>query len=124
MKINTKNKKEKHYRRSFPRTASKSYGFWKLLAVIALMVLPFLVPVLAHAQFGVGGGFEGKLRNLQDALIGTILPMVSTIGLVYAAILSISGSGEGRGKVVGVVFMSVVGFMARYIIEFFKNIAS
>ena len=102
-----------------------SIAFWRVLAVLAALALFLLFPDAAEAQLNIGGGgFEGKLRNLQDALIGTILPVVSTIGLVYAAILSISGSGEGRGKVVGVVFMSVVGFMARYIIEFFKNITT
>lgn len=97
----------------------------KILAVIAVMSLCLFMPDPVHAQLGIGGGgFEGKMRNLQDALIGTVLPLVSTIGLVYAAILSMSGSGEGRGKVVSVVVMSIIGFMARYIIEFFKNIAA
>ena len=81
-----------------------------------------LFPEVAEAQFGSGRGFESRLGNLRDALIGTVLPLVSTIGLVYACILAVSGSGEGRGKVIGVVVMSIVGFMARYIIEFFQSI--
>ena len=96
----------------------------KLLAAIGLAALFFATVDDAHAQqFALGGGtFESKLGRLRDALTGTILPLVSTIGLVYAAILSMAGSGEGRTKIVGVVAMSIVGFMARYIIEFFQGI--
>ena len=103
----------------------KRYGFFIFLCL--------LIPILGHTQFSIGigggGGFGGgalsaKLSGLRDALIGTILPLVSTIGLVYASILAISGSGEGRGKVIGVVVMSIIGFMARYIIEFFRSIAA
>ena len=119
MKINTKNKNVKN---GIRRTDTLRRLFWKVSAIIALMASFLIFSEPSHAQFGVGGGFEGRLRGLQDALIGTILPLVSTIGLVYAAILSVSGSGEGRGKVVSVVVMSIVGFMARYIIEFFRNI--
>lgn len=89
--------------------------------VLTLAFVPFY---LEAQPFFTGGAFESKLGNLRDSLIGVVLPLVSTIGLVYAAILAISGSGEGRGKVVGVVVMSIVGFMARYIIEFFQGIAA
>ena len=91
-----------------------------LKAVLMLALVPFC---LEAQQFFSGGAFESKLGNLRDSLIGVVLPLVSTIGLVYAVILCVTGSGEGRGKVVGVVVMSVVGFMARYIIEFFQGIA-
>ena len=87
-----------------------------------LVILAALFPEVAEAQFG--GGLESKLGNLRDALIGVILPLVSTIGLAYAVLLAMTGQGEGRGKVIGVVAMSIVGFMARYIIEFFQSIAS
>ncbi len=86
--------------------------------VVSLITLLFL-PESGHAQ----SAFQAKLGGLRDALIGTVLPIVSTIGLVYAAILSISGSGEARGRVIGVIFMSIIGFMAKYIIEFFQRIA-
>ena len=98
----------------------------KFLLLATAAILAFFIPESGYAQMlGVGGGaFQSKLAGIRDALTGTILPLISTIGLVYAAILSITGSGEGRSKVVAVVVMSIVGFMARYIIEFIQGIAT
>ena len=85
--------------------------FFTVMAAIAI-----LMPEMALAT-----GFETKMGNLRDNLIGRVLPLVSTIGLVYAAILAVSGSSESKGKVITVLAMSVVGFMAKFIIEFLKG---
>lgn len=82
----------------------------------AMAAIAILMPEMALAT-----GFETKMGNLRDNLIGTVLPLVSTIGLVYAAILAVSGSSESKGKVITVLAMSVVGFMAKFIIEFLKG---
>ena len=98
----------------------KTLIFFSLMMTTALI---FGVEVYAQGILRDGNALQSKLGNLQDVLIGTFLPVISTIGLVYAAMLSITGSGEGRGKIIGVVAMAIVGFMAKYIIQFFQNIA-
>ena len=96
-----------------------------LKVFLATITAFFVLATEGYAQNLLGGGgvFQSKLGNLRDVLIGTILPLISTIGLVYAAILSMTGSGEGRSKVISIIAMSVIGFMAKYIIQFFQNIA-
>ena len=100
----------------------KKFFDTKFFIVMGCMALVCFFPEMVEAQFGRSGGFESKLGNLRDALIGVVLPLISSIALVYAAMLALSGSGEGRGKVIGVVVMSIVGFLSRYIIEFFQSI--
>ena len=94
----------------------------KFFIAAGCVALVCFFPEVAEAQFGRGQGLESRLGNLRDALIGIVLPLISSIALVYAAMLALTGSGEGRGKVVGVVVMSIVGFMARYVVEFFQSI--
>ena len=92
---------------------------FKVLGMIAVMVSLVLFSEMAHAV----GSFETKMERLRDSLVGTLLPLISTIGLVYASILAVSGSEESRGKVISIIIMSIVGFMAQYIIEFVQGIA-
>ena len=94
----------------------------KFFIAAGCVAMAIFFPEVAEAQFIRGQGFESRLGNLRDALIGIVLPLISSIALAYAAMLALFGSGEGRGKVIGVVVMSIVGFMARYIIEFFQSI--
>ena len=93
------------------------FNFLGVTAGLAICLVLF--PEAAYAV----GSFESKMEGLRDALVGTLLPLVSTIGLVYAAILAVSGSEESRGKVISIIIMSIVGFMAQYIIEFIQRIA-
>ncbi len=98
----------------------------RILTTTVLIIFTLLLPELACAQIGfsIGGTFESKLGGLQNALVGTLLPFASTVGLVWAAVLAATGSGEGIGKAVTIVVMSIIGFMAQYIIQFFQNIAA
>ena len=61
--------------------------------MISLGIL-ILFPECSHAQ----SAFQAKLGGLRDALTGTLLPLVSTIGLVYAAMLYVSVQGKQREK--------------------------
>lgn len=94
----------------------KNNQLWTVCFLAGFASLTLLLPEMALAT-----GFETKMGNLRDNLIGVVLPLVSTIGLVYAAILAVSGSSESKGKVITVLVMSVVGFMAKFIIEFLKG---
>ncbi len=94
---------------------------WLRLFLIALSAI-LLALFLPDCVFAIGG-LESKMERLRDSLTGTLLPLASAIGLTYAAILAIFGSGEGKGRVIAVIAMSVVGFLAKHIIEFFQGIA-
>ncbi|MCI5072652.1 hypothetical protein MRY82_06920 [bacterium] len=69
------------------------------------------------------GGFESKMSNLTGQLIGVVLPLMSVLGLIYAAFLSISGSAEAKGKIFAVITASAIGFMAPQIIAFIQSAA-
>ena len=80
-----------------------------------------LFPGSAEAQFIGGGGFEGRMANLTDKLVGTLLPLASTLGLVYAVILALLGDTGAKGRIVMVIGCSVVGLLAPHIIRFFQS---
>ncbi len=92
---------------------------WIAFFSCLIVSLAFLFP---ESAFGAGV-FESKMERLRDSLTGTLLPLASTIALVYAAILAVMGSGEGKARVVMVIAMSIVGLLAKPIIEFFQGIA-
>lgn len=96
------------------------------LVTVALMLgiaaIFLLVPELSFAQYG-GSGFENKVQNINTGLITRILPLVSIFGLFYAAVLAITGDGEAKGKIIGVLIASAVGFLAPMIIEWLKGLA-
>lgn len=95
-----------------------------LSAFLVLGVATFFVlfPEFSFAQFG-GSGFESKVQNINTNLITRILPLVSIFGLFYAAVLAITGDGEAKGKIFGVLIASTVGFLAPMIIEWLKGLA-
>lgn len=90
--------------------------------IIGLSALVTLVPELGFAQFG-GSGFESKVENINSTLITRLLPLLSVFGLVYASILAINGDADAKGKIVMVLIVSVIGFLAPSIIEWLKGMA-
>jgi hypothetical protein len=93
-------------------------GFLVLLLVVGVLAL---TPELAHAQFA--GGFEAKMQNLTTRLITVVLPLISVLGLVYAAILAVAGDGAAKGRIITVIVCSVIGFLAPHIISWFQSAA-
>lgn len=65
--------------------------------------------------------FESKMQNLTGQLIGTVLPLLSILGLVYAAILALSGDAGAKAKIITVIAVSLVGFLAPAIIEWLRR---
>lgn len=98
---------------------SKSFIVSVMLVTILIGVF-YLYPDTVFAQV-YGGGFESKMQNLTTKLVNVVLPLVSILGLVYAVILSVSGDGSGKGRVITVIVMSVVGFLAPVIIRWFQS---
>lgn len=99
-------------------------GLMTAALMLGITAFFLLVPEFSFAQFGGGGsGFESKVQSINTSLITRILPLVSIFGLFYAAVLGISGDGEAKGKIFGVLLASTVGFLAPMIIEWLKGLA-
>lgn len=64
--------------------------------------------------------FEARTQALTSSLITTVLPLLSTLGLVYAAILALSGDGAAKARIITVVVCSMVGFLAPHFINWLK----
>lgn len=77
----------------------------------------------AFAQIGgIGGGdLATRMNSLTSQMISVILPAVSILGLVYAAILAATGDQGAKQRMVLVLFASVVGFIAPIIISWLKS---
>lgn len=97
-------------------------GLTTMALMLGISAIFLLLPEISFAQFG-GSGFESKVQNINTSLITRILPLVSIFGLFYAAVLAITGDGEAKGKIVGVLIASAVGFLAPMIIEWLKGLA-
>ena len=97
-------------------------GIWLALVFGLLMGLLVLCPELAFAQ-SWGGGFEDKMGSLTRNLVNFLLPAVSVLGLVYAAMLAATGDGEAKSRMVLVMIASIVGFLAPLIIKWLQSIA-
>lgn len=93
-----------------------------LFLMVAIVLAMALLPEVAHAQYA-GGGFESKMQGLTTKLVTVILPLVSVIGLVYAAILAVTGDGGAKARIVMVIVCSVIGFLAPHIIGWFQSAA-
>ncbi len=77
----------------------------------------------ALAQFWGGSGFEGRIRSFTDNLMSVVLPAVAILGLLYAAMLTMSGDEGAKRRMVLVIIASVVGFLAPLIIRWFQSAA-
>ena len=92
-----------------------------LIFLAAIVAISGLFPEAAHAQFIGGGGFESRMNNLTNRLIGVVLPLASVLGLVYAVILALLGDAGAKGRIIMVIGCSIVGLLAPHIIGFFQS---
>jgi hypothetical protein len=89
---------------------------WVLLGVGIIAFVQ--VPELAIAY-----EFETQTSALTSNLIGTLLPLLSTLALVYAAVLALSGDAGAKSRIITVIVCSIVGFLAPHFIEWLKAAA-
>ncbi len=80
------------------------------------------MPELALAQYG-GGDFQSKIGGVTRGLVNVLLPAVSVLGLVYAAILAATGDAEAKSRMVLIAVASIVGFLAPMIIRWLQSIS-
>ena len=67
--------------------------------------------------------FEARTQALTTNLITTVLPLLSTLGLVYAAFLALTGDGSAKARILTVIVCSIVGFLAPHFIAWLKAAA-
>ncbi len=80
---------------------------------------------MAFAQFPGGGStLEVKVGGITSGLTNILLPAVSCLGLIYAAILAATGDASAKSRMVLIGFASLVGFLAPLIIRWLQGIAS
>ena len=70
----------------------------------------------------VKSGFENKMANLQNKFSTFILPVMSVLGLVIAAILAATGNEGAKSKIWFCLIGSGIGFLAPYIIGWMQGI--
>ena len=90
--------------------------------VAALAAVMILVPDLAFADYG-GGEFQNRMSGLTRNLVNVLLPAVSILGLVYAAILAAMGDEGSKQRMIMVAVASIVGFLAPILIRWLQSIA-
>ena len=76
-----------------------------------------------HPAFALAYDFETRTQGLTKGLVSTVLPLLSTLGLVYAAFLAVTGDAGARGRISAIIFSSAIGFLAPAIIEWLKAAA-
>ncbi len=71
---------------------------------------------------GIGGDALGqRVNGLTSRIIGTVLPAISCLGLVYAAILAASGDQGAKARMVLILFASAVGMLAPIVIHWLQS---
>ncbi len=92
-----------------------------MLGIFTFLVL-YPDTLFAQDFGGVGGdALSQRVNGLTNKIIGTILPAISILGLVYSAILAASGDQGAKGRMVLVIIASIVGFLAPIVIRWFQG---
>ena len=83
-------------------------------AVLIAMVV--LCPLAGFASV------ESTLSAVQSRLIGTILPLASILGLVFAAFSFVMGSPNARSHLILAMVGAAIGFGAPSIVSFIQSL--
>jgi len=86
-----------------------------------LYLLLFVVIYLGFPAIGYAS-VESTLSAIQGKLIGTILPLASILGLVFAGLSFAAGSPNARNHLMLAIVGAVVGFGAPSIIAFIRGL--
>ena len=71
-----------------------------------------LAPDLAHASL------ESSLNGMRDKLTGVILPVLSVIGIGFAAVSFFTGNPRAKEHIFYAVMGVIIGFGAQAIVDF------
>lgn len=83
-----------------------------LLGIAACVALPDL----AFASV------ESSMTALTQELLGTILPLLSVLGLLFAGMAYLTGSPNARSYLGAAIIGAVIGFGAQSIVSLIQNI--
>ena len=85
---------------------------------------PSLLALCAVVLFPAIGlcSVESSLSAIQSKLIGTILPLVSVLGLVWAGLSFAIGNQNARSHLILAVFGAIIGFGAPSIIALIRSV--
>lgn len=80
------------------------------------LVLCFAMPEMALATV------QSSMQNLQTQLLGTVLPLLSVISLLFAGMAYLSGSPNSRGYLIAALIGTAIAFGADSIVSFIRSI--
>ncbi len=80
-----------------------------------------LILIIAFPIFGFCS-VESSLAAVQSKLIGTILPLVAIIGLVFAGLSFVAGSQNARSHLVLAIIGAAIGFGAPSIVSWIQSL--
>lgn len=80
-----------------------------------------LILIIAFPMFGFCS-VESSLAAVQSKLIGTILPLVAIIGLVFAGLSFVAGSQNARSHLVLAIIGAAIGFGAPSIVSWIQSL--
>jgi type IV secretory pathway VirB2 component (pilin) len=69
-----------------------------------------------------GASVESSLMTIQTKLVGTILPLVAILGIVFAGFSYLSGNANARNHLILAIVGAVVGFGASSIVSFLRGL--
>lgn len=86
--------------------------------IITISLVALTLAICATPCFA---GLESSLVNIKTKLIGVILPVLSVIGIAFAAMSLFSGNPNGKQHVMYAIIGSIIGFGAQAIIDFISQ---
>ncbi len=86
------------------------------LAQTVLFCLFSLLPILAAASV------ESSLRSVQGELVGTFVPIVATLGFIFAGISYISGNPNGRTHLILACIGAGIAFGASSLMSLIQSL--
>ncbi len=80
-----------------------------------------LILIMAFPMLGLCS-VESSLAAVQTKLIGTILPLVAIIGLVFAGLSFVAGSQNARSHLILAIVGAAIGFGAPSIVSWIQSL--
>lgn len=89
--------------------------YQKVFSVLTLILI-MAFPMLGFCSV------ESSLAAVQTKLIGTILPLVAIIGLVFAGLSFVAGSQNARSHLILAIVGAAIGFGAPSIVSWIQSL--
>jgi type IV secretory pathway VirB2 component (pilin) len=86
----------------------------------SVFVYAYITAIMSVPQF-VYADVDGSLRNIRDKLTGTILPLVSVIGIAWAAFSLLTGNENAKKHILYAIVGTAIGFGAEAIMRFIQQ---